>query len=111
MDSINTRTLYECENMAFVPVSVPIVRFPGSLGLVIEGRTRHTALWWPAHLSTPRAPRAVKDVYKRQGQASRIQAGEMRFDRHVARYTFHDHRRDTDIRQELNIMSILDRIA
>ena len=33
------------------------------------------------------------DVYKRQG------------------YALHDHRRNTDMRQELNIMSILERIA
>ena len=48
-----------------------------------------------------------------KGQASRIQAPEMRFLRHVERYILHDHRRNTDIRQELNIMSIglLDRIA
>ena len=46
-----------------------------------------------------------------KGQASRIQAAEMRFLRHVVGYTLHDHRRNTDIRQELNIMSILDRIA
>ena len=46
-----------------------------------------------------------------KGQASRIQAAEMRFPRHVAGYIFHDYRRNTDIRQELNIMSILDRIA
>ena len=43
--------------------------------------------------------------------ASHIQAAEMRFLRHVAGYTLHDHRRNTDIRQELNIMCILDRIA
>ena len=46
-----------------------------------------------------------------KGQASRIEAAEMRFLMHVAGYTLHDHRRNTDIRQELNIMSILDRIA
>ena len=46
-----------------------------------------------------------------KGQASRIQAAEMRFLRHVAGYTLHDHRRNTDIRQELNIISILDTIA
>ena len=46
-----------------------------------------------------------------KGQAIRIQAAEMRFLRHVAGYTLHDQRRNTDIRQELNIMSILDRIA
>ena len=45
------------------------------------------------------------------GQTSCIQAAEMRFLRHMARYTLHDHRRNTDIRQDLNIMSILDRIA
>ena len=46
-----------------------------------------------------------------KGQVSRIQAAEMRFLRHVAGYTLHDHTRNTDIRQELNIMSTLDRIA
>ena len=46
-----------------------------------------------------------------KGQASRIQAAEMRFLRHVAENTLRDHKRNTDIRQELNIMSILDRIA
>ena len=30
---------------------------------------------------------------------------------HVAGYTLHDHRRNTDIRPELNIMGILDMIA
>ena len=46
-----------------------------------------------------------------KGQASCIQAAEMRFLRHLARYTLHDHRRNTDIWQKLTIMSILDRIA
>ena len=48
-----------------------------------------------------------------KGQASRIQAAEMRFLRHVAGYrpTLHDHRKNTDIRQELSIMSIFDRIG
>ena len=42
-----------------------------------------------------------------KGQTSRIQAAEMRFLRHVAGYTLHDHRGNADIWQELNIMSIL----
>ena len=46
-----------------------------------------------------------------KGLASCIQAAEMRFLRHVAGYTLHDQTRNTDIQQELNIMSVLDRIA
>ena len=46
-----------------------------------------------------------------KGHASRMQAAEMRFLRDVAGYTLHDHRRNTDIRQDMNIISILDRIA
>ena len=45
-----------------------------------------------------------------KGQASRIQAAEMRFLRHLAGYIPHDHRRNTYIWQELNVMSILYRI-
>ena len=40
-----------------------------------------------------------------------IQSAQMRFLSQWAVYTLRDHRRNTDIRQELNIMSILDRIA
>ena len=46
------------------------------------------------------------NIFLKKGQASRIQAAEMRFLRHMAGYTLHDHRRNTGIRQELNVMSL-----
>ena len=39
------------------------------------------------------------------------QRAEMRFLRHVSGYALQDRRRNVDVRQELNIKSILDRIA
>ena len=45
-----------------------------------------------------------------ESQASRIQVTEMRVLSHVAGYTL-DGRRNADILQKLNIMSIVDRIA
>ena len=45
-----------------------------------------------------------------KGQASHIQAVAKRFLRHIAGYTLHDHKRNMDIRQELNIISTINRI-
>ena len=44
-----------------------------------------------------------------KSQAGHSQAAEMRFAKHVAGYILQGRKRNFDVRQELNIMSLLDR--
>ena len=46
-----------------------------------------------------------------ESPASRIEAAETTILSHVARYTLQDRTRYVDLRQELNVMSMLDRVA
>ena len=83
----------------------------GTIRRLLKSASKGTRLKFYKVMALPTLLYGSENWTVTKGQASRIQAAEMRFLRHVAGYTLRDHRRNTDIRQELSIVSILDRIA
>ena len=83
----------------------------GTIRRTLKSASKGTRLKFYKVMVLPSLLFGIENWTLTKGQTSRIQAAEMRFLRHVAGYSLHDHRRNTYIRQELNIMSILDRIS